>query len=108
LEAPRDDGSTLREHLAAIVAQGGQVPEEYASDPELPSLARHVWQWFGELHAARDWSGFAPRAVSYAELVAWSALSGNRLAAWEVAALRALDVSWLNGYAKRTSSNQRR
>ena len=45
---------------------------------------------------ARSANGFGMNLLSYTEIDAWARLTRRVLSAWEVAALKALDVLYLN------------
>jgi hypothetical protein len=51
-------------------------------------------------HSARTSNGFGPNPISYAEIAAWSKLSGNRPNKHEVKMLRELDRVYLEVDAK--------
>lgn len=57
--------------------------------------------WFADLSAARGSNGFSADPISYAEMQAWSELSGIRPTPFEVECLRELDVAFLNSMAKK-------
>jgi len=60
--------------------------------PTLDIAVSHVWHWFQELDASRlvsGQSGIVP--ITFAEISAFSALTGERIAEWEVRAIRAAD-----------------
>jgi len=73
--------------------QTGRTPPEL-DGPACPELARHLWEWFGELHAARTHSGLGPNPISWPDLDAWSRLTGVRPSPSELYCLRALDAAW--------------
>lgn len=68
----------------------GQTPLELI-DPGCPALVEHVWFWFLDLSRSRGGSGFGANALSFSEIAAWCALSGERPSPYEVELIRALD-----------------
>lgn len=66
----------------------------------IPSAAAHVFEWFCDLSDARGGNGFSLNPVSYAEIAAWSALTGARPSPWEIKAIRAMDAAYLSELAR--------
>ena len=62
--------------------------------PDIPPAARHVWEWFIDLHAERQSSGFGPQPLNSTQLRDWCELTRRSLALWEVKAIKRLDVLW--------------
>lgn len=91
------DEGTRREHLEAAARSGSAAAQAELDQAAQANAghAKHVWEWFLELHAARSGSGFGPNPIGYADIDAWARLSRRRLAAWEVAAIRAMDQAYL-------------
>lgn len=85
------DGTRLRDHLEALERRGGRR-HPLLDGPPLPAAAAHLWQWFLELRAANA----AP--LTFSEIRAWAALTGQWPRPWEVAALRALDAACRAGW----------
>ncbi len=54
----------------------------------------YLWQWFVELHATRP-SGFGHGAITHQEITAWAALTGRHPVAWEIHAIRQIDMAYL-------------
>lgn len=92
---PRQDGSTLRDHLEVAETATG---ERLIEDPEIPAAGEHLWNWFWELHSGRG-GGFGPSPLSYQELAAWARLTGSEPGPWEVRALRKMDNACLAALA---------
>ena len=85
------------EHLQGIWRQTGEKPPEL-DGPPIPPVGAYLWEWFSELHKARQ------GPISYSEIQAWAKLSGNSPEPWEVKAIKALDIEYLkfqNEEAKR-------
>ena len=73
----------------------GRLPDELANAPELPPESAHIWRWWCELHATRCYGETGGQPISYREIEAWSALTRQRPAPFEVEALRAVDEAYL-------------
>ena len=83
----------------------GHVPDELANAPPLPPELAHVWRWFGELHATRQHGEFGAQPICYAEIEAWARLTGTGIQPFEVAALLAVDNSFLTANEKTKAPN---
>lgn len=68
--------------------------------PEIPAALSHVWDWFCELSAARSGNGTGPNPISYAEMAAWSELTGRPLAPRDVRAIALLDQAFFTEIAE--------
>ena len=88
----------LREHLLAHERQTGDRHELLDHEP-LPAGCAPLWRDFMELHNARSWGDGGPKPVSFVELDAWQRVRGVRLAAWEIAAVKAGDRAYLGVHA---------
>jgi hypothetical protein len=91
-----EDGSTKREHLKVAANATKKVPVELQDQPELPESASHVWDWFLDLNAGRTASMAGLNTISYLEIKAWADLHNEKLAVWEVKAIKALDNAFLS------------
>jgi hypothetical protein len=90
LSRPDKDGTTRRDHLQAVAAQGR--PVEGLEAPPLPAELAYLFEWFLEASAARGSSGFGGiQPLSYAELAAWAQLTGVDPTPFEVSVIRLLD-----------------
>lgn len=67
--------------------------------PPCPPELEHVWEWFDSLNTGRGSNGFGPSPLSFGEIAAWSALTGNDPTPWEVDLLKALDLTYLKEMA---------
>ena len=63
--------------------------------PEAPPQAAHLLGWFNEISAGRTSSGFGWNPLTWADLAAWSRLTGTALRPWEVRMLKRLDHLFL-------------
>lgn len=99
LSQPQDDGKPLIDHLRAVQAKTGKVDELIAEAPDLPDGLAPLWRDFLELHDSRGSNGWGPSRITYADLRAYSDMTGTTLEAWEIEALRKADSVWLSEYA---------
>lgn len=76
------------------------MPEEL-QQKELPECLFYLWQWFIELSNGRQYGEFGPMPLSYTEIQAWAALTGNTPTAWEVETLKRIDVAFLQEAMKK-------
>lgn len=89
------DGKPLRETLETVERMTRRRPAELDNPHELPGIVAHIWTAFCELSQGRQ-SGFGRLPFTWAEIESYARLVRLRLHAWEVRALRALDVEHLN------------
>lgn len=69
--------------------------------PSCPAGCGELWRIFGELHACRGNSGFGPMCVTFTEIDAYQRVSGVKLQAWELDAIRRADAAFLADWSKR-------
>ena len=67
---------------------------------QCPDKARHIWEWFLELHSQRTAGGFAQNPISFVDIEAWARLTGRIARSWEVKALVGIDQLFLAQKAK--------
>lgn len=60
-------------------------------DVDIPDCAMRVWEAFGTLNASRSIGFDGANPISCQDILAWSSLYGERLMAWEIAAIFMLD-----------------
>lgn len=96
LDVKGKDGSTKRDHLMIVAETTNTVPIELQDLPELPESATHIWEWFLDLNGARHITEMGQSPLSFLDIEAWSRLTKNSLAVWEVKALKAIDRAFLN------------
>lgn len=65
----------------------------------------HIWRWFSDLHFARAPGGFAPAPISYSEIAAYQAVTGEIMERWEVRAIRQVDIAMLSAFAGHASES---
>lgn len=63
-------------------------------------MARHIWEWFLELHSARGSNGFSSNPIEYTQIKAWSELTGASPEPWEIKAIKSMDNALLEELAK--------
>jgi hypothetical protein len=85
----------LRAHLQQVAKVTGRTPPELIAPP-FPERAAHVWQAFVEIHTGRSYSANGPNPLSWPDIKAWDDLMRVGLKEWEIRAIKALDVLWLN------------
>lgn len=95
LSAIQDDGKPLREHLLSIQRQTGKTPAALANAPSLPVELGQLWADFVDLHSSRGSTGFGPARIMFSDIDAWMRVTGNRLAAWQIAAIRKADDAFM-------------
>lgn len=54
----------------------------------------HIWEWFVELHNARQ-SGFAANPISFHEIESFCRMTGAIISPWELSVLRRIDQAVL-------------
>lgn len=62
----------------------GKQPPQLANQPPLPELVTYLWHWFLELR------GSSP--ITFAEIDAWSRVTGKPVTGEEAKVLRTLDI----------------
>lgn len=74
--------------------------------PELDDMAMYLWEWFMELNAQRTNNGFGQNPITFLDIQAWASLTHRFPLAWEVKALRTMDVMWLAEINKNRDSQK--
>jgi hypothetical protein len=69
--------------------------------PAIPPAGVRIWRIFLELHATRA-VGFAPCAITHAEIEAWSRLHREPVRSFELEIIRAMDVAYLEVVSRPT------
>lgn len=100
------DGDKLP-FIRRLIAEG-----EILDDDDWPvELESETAQWiidqFWELHRSRGNSGWGPLAISWAEIQAYTALTGLTLSPWVIDQIRNLDRLYLSAFAASARENQR-
>lgn len=66
-----------------------RLPELHPDPP--PRAILYLWGWFLELDSTRDIGGMGVRAIRYAEIQAWAALTGRSPRPEEIALIVRID-----------------
>lgn len=69
---------------------------------DVPHAALHVWVWFEQLNRGRGGTGFGALPLSWSDVAAWAALTGNLPSPWELTAIFRLDEVYLVETAERS------
>ena len=88
------DGVSERDRLEQIATQLGYTPKDLIG-PVMPDIARHLWDYFLELHRGRTYGASGPNPLSYEGIQAWCNLSGVALYSYEVDVIKELDSMWV-------------
>lgn len=80
--------------LIEIREQTGVIAPELANLPDLPDETAHIWNWYGDLSAARG-AGFSINAIAWTDIWAYFDLKRMRPEPWEVQTIRTLDDAFL-------------
>ena len=75
--------------------QTGRKIEALEPPTNFPDLLSHVWFAFISLSNSRQAGMSGPNALSYTEIKAWKELTETPLKAWEVEAIKRLDVVYM-------------
>ena len=71
------------------------MPEQLASEVELPELTSYLWRYFAELHAERSSNGFGPNRITSTGIKDWCSLNRIKLDPWEIKAIKRIDQLWM-------------
>ena len=63
--------------------------------PYFPEEVKHVWNWFTDLHGARERSSVGVSPITYSEILSWSILTGEKPNAWEVRLIKKVDTTYM-------------
>jgi hypothetical protein len=88
------DGVSERDRLEQVATQLGYTPQDLIG-PVMPDIARHLWDYFLELHRGRTYGASGPNPLSYEGIQAWCNLSGVALYSYEVDVIKELDSMWV-------------
>lgn len=81
----------------------GKVHSTIANGPQLPVGCEMLWSDFAEMHGTRGNTGFGPAPISFVDIDAWQRVTGARLPAWQVEAIRRADNAY---FAVRAEAQQ--
>ena len=88
------EGVTEREHLQEVERQTGKTPQALIG-PQFPTLVSHIWSAFISLSNGRSMGFSGPNPIGYEQIKAWKELTETPLKAWEIEAIKRLDVVYL-------------
>ncbi|MEN9924151.1 MAG: hypothetical protein RL268_277 [Pseudomonadota bacterium] len=89
------EGITVREHLQAISEKRGELHPRLAVACPAPG----VWRAFRELRSSTP-VGMALGRIPFSEIDAYQRVTGRRLDAWGVDAIRQIDAAFVAGARK--------
>lgn len=61
----------------------GRKPQQLEDAPQLPEELAYLWEWHKEV--------FTGEPLTFAEMKAWSDMTGKRLLGWESEVVKSLD-----------------
>lgn len=79
-------------------------PRALAYKPEIGAHQMDIWRAFCDLAGARSSNGYGPNPIAWTEIDAWLRVTGARLDAWEVRAIRRMDAAFLDWAAERVKA----
>jgi hypothetical protein len=104
LASKAGDGASLGDHLKALERRGIRPAASVA--PKLPKEAAHIWAAYCQLDATRA-SGFGPGPILFTEIEAFLRVTGVALRRWEIMAIRAIDMAYMQHYAEAQAAKVR-
>ena len=110
---PDERGVTRYEDLEQVERQKGHPLPELENITDPPPGFDYIWNWFFELHGARQSGVSGPNPISYTEIVSWSTSTGISIESWEVTILKVMDREYMKFQAeshkqKRQSQERKR
>ena len=100
LNAPQDDGATLRDHLEMYQASTGMMHPIMKAAPHLPAGCEYLWSDFMDMHSTRQFRDSGPAPISFLDIDAWQRVNGVALQPWQLNAIRRADAEFLRATAK--------
>lgn len=83
-------GGTVRSNLENVWRRTKVKPKEL-EQVEFQVIMGHVWSWFHDLRRSIGQGFSGPLPISYQDIYAWSAMTGNRPDPFEISCIVALD-----------------
>lgn len=74
--------------------------------PPPPAAVEHLMHWWSDLQAGRRYGMGGPEPIGYADIEAWSRLTGAQPRPAEVRVLMQIDREWLGAENKRRAIKQ--
>lgn len=90
-----DKGATQRDHLLAAAKRGHLEAIKALDGPYFPEVVGYLYAWFMQLNNGRRIGVNGPERITYADIYAWSVLTGNNPQPQEVEALMQVDAAYL-------------
>lgn len=106
LNARQQDGASLRDHLNVAFNATGIKPEQL-DVPELPESVAYIWGWFCDLNRTRTSNGYGANCLTYTEIKDWMYVTDIHLEPFELRAIMAIDVEYMNQSAKEASKKEK-
>lgn len=82
-------------HLEAFEQKTGRRHPLLADGPVLPPECASLWSDFLDLHSSRQAGQSGPARISFIDLDAWQRVTGAKLDAWEIDAIRGADSAFM-------------
>ena len=95
LDQPDEQGVSKRATLLDVERQTGETPKALLEARQQPEGTEFVWQVFNELSMTRGIGMAGAQPITYLELDAYQRVSGLTLTAFELQAIRELDITFL-------------
>lgn len=86
----------MREQLLSVQQQTGITPKEL-DVPQCPTSMVYILNWFYELSSGRQ-NGMGLNPISWQDIRAWQEVTGERLALWELNAIKRLDSVFIETF----------
>ena len=105
MDYPNKAGESYRNTLLSVQRQASKAGRPF-DDAELrlpinpPRAGEYVWDAFLALNRSRAGTGYGPAPIPNQEIYAWTLLYQQPLEIWEVNAIRAMDVAYLEEVSK--------
>lgn len=107
LSSETGDGERVIDHVKKAAEAGNKAAQAQLDAATVPAAAEHVWLWYWELRASTP-DGFSRSPISFQEIDAWIRCTNLEPRAWEVRALRAMDVELHNFHAEKRDKDKKR
>lgn len=82
-------------HMRQAAAARGLDLGVQTTPPDLPDALEHLWEWFLDLHGARQASSAGPLPFPYGAILDYAKATGKVIWTWEVKVLKAMDREYL-------------
>ncbi len=95
----------MKEHLASYRERNGKDHPMLADAPVFPAGLELLWSQFLDLHVSRGSTGFGPARITFVDIDAWQRVTGSRLEAWEIGAIRKADDAYMRTVSAEKSND---